>query len=106
MQQTAALIASARVAFLLAGALALSRSTVGGAVLIAVACLSWGISVALGACLCRAGELRARGPEGDPYLAEVRGEQLAGRRSPRVTSSTREPGMTRARRGHGGWRSG
>jgi hypothetical protein len=106
MQQTAALIASSRVAFLLAGALALSRSTVIGAALIAVACLSWGISVALGACLCRAGELHALPPEGDPYLAEVRGEQLPRCRSPRVTSSTRAPEMTTARRSHGGWRSG
>ena len=70
--------------------------------LIAVGCLSWGISVALGVCLCRQGELHAFAPEGDPYLPEVRAERLAAHSSRRVSSSCsparNDYGSTRPRR--------
>jgi hypothetical protein len=98
MQQASALIASARIAFLLAGVLALSRSTVLGALLMAVACLSWGISVAVGACLCRSALLDAR-PQGDRSSSGAESDRApSGRASTRHLRSWTSYGSTGPRR--------
>jgi hypothetical protein len=107
MQQTAALLASARVAVLFAGVLVLSQSVVTGSALIAAACLSWGISVALGVGLCRSGGVGRR-----PYAAGV--EQVVapagGRTGPAIAPPVFGRGCarpsTRARPDRVGSRSG
>jgi hypothetical protein len=83
----AALLASARVALLLAGAITLGASVAGGVAIIAAAVLSWGASVVLGVNLYRAGQrdttstswsgARARALESTPSYGSTRPRLIA-----------------------------
>jgi hypothetical protein len=104
--QSAALIASARVALLLSGSLVLGRSAPGGTALIAVALLSWGVSLGLGASLYRSRRRDgwANVPGADLPVADTDG--AAGRSGHPAEYQRVLMTRARARRDHAGSRSG